>query len=144
MPQLVKGAKWCFGWVVVTPMLRLTIPPEAWDEYRFQPGDDALFFPGSRTSGGYGLSTPHLVSEFSNNLTGEFSDRSIARGRFGNGVVQLPPELSLKPGERLLAVRGSGLALGLLTKGLIFAEACKHPDLEIFDESTLPEDEDSR
>jgi len=141
LPQLVKGAKWCFGWVVVTPMLRLVIPPEAWDEYGFQFGEDALFIPGSQRSGGYGLSSPQLFSKYSDSISLGLSNRLLAKGCFGNGVVFLPLELKLKPGERLLVVRGSGLALGLLNKGLIYAEACKHPDLEVFDETKLPEDE---
>jgi len=141
---LVKGAKWCFGWVVVTPMLRLIIPSDAWNEYGFQFGEDALFLPGSQHSGGYSLTSPRLLSGYSNSLSPGLSNRLLAKGCFGNGVVFLPPELNFKPGERLLAVRGSGLALGLLTKGLIYAEACKHPDLEVFDETRLPVDEASR
>ena len=48
MPRLVKGAKWTFGWVVVGPEREIVIPPEAWDEYGFQAGDEAIFTPGSR------------------------------------------------------------------------------------------------
>jgi len=29
MPQLVKGGKWVFGWVIVGFQGELTIPPEA-------------------------------------------------------------------------------------------------------------------
>ena len=58
MPRLVKGAKWTFGWVVVGPERKIVIPPEAWDEYGFQVGDEAIFTPGSLKSGGFGVSTP--------------------------------------------------------------------------------------
>ena len=124
-------------------MLRLIIPPDAWDEYGFQFGEDALFLPGSRRSGGYGLTSPRLLAEYSEGISRGLSNRLLAKGCFGNGVVFLPPELNLKPGERLLVVRGSGLALGLVTKGLIYTEACKHPELEVFDEAKLPTDEHS-
>jgi hypothetical protein len=46
--------------------------------------------------------------------------------------VTLPPETSVRPGDRLIAVRGSGLALGLSTQGPIYEEALKHPELEAF------------
>jgi hypothetical protein len=58
MPRLVKGAKWTYGWVVVGPAGEMTIPPEAWREFGFQAGDEAVFLPGSRRSGGFSISTP--------------------------------------------------------------------------------------
>jgi hypothetical protein len=85
MPQLVKGGKWVFGWVIVGPRGELTIPPEAWDEYQFQVGDEVTFIPGSRRSGGFSLSHP-----------------------------------------RLLAVRGSGRALGFVAHGPIYEEALRN------------------
>ncbi|MFZ5916492.1 MAG: hypothetical protein ACOYZ7_06145 [Chloroflexota bacterium] len=44
MPQLVKGGKWVYGWVVVGPEWELTVPPEAWAAYGFQVGDEAACF----------------------------------------------------------------------------------------------------
>ena len=44
----------------------------------------------------------------------------------------LPPNSSVMPGERLLAVRGSGLALGFIQRRLIYEEALKHAEIEIF------------
>ena len=55
MPQLVKGGKWVYGWVIVGLQGELTIPPEAWHEYGFRTGDEVTFLPGSRRSGGFGL-----------------------------------------------------------------------------------------
>ncbi len=52
MPRLVKGAKWVYGWVVVGPEGEITIPPDAWREYGFQSGGEAIFVPSSRRSGG--------------------------------------------------------------------------------------------
>jgi hypothetical protein len=40
-----------------------------------------------------------------------------------------PPALA---GDRLLVVRGSGLALGFLERGPIYEEARRHPDIETF------------
>ena len=50
MPRLVKGAKWTFGWVVVGPGGEIAIPLEAWREYGFRAGGEAIFTPGSGKS----------------------------------------------------------------------------------------------
>ncbi len=46
--------------------------------------------------------------------------------------VILPKTLAIQPGERLLVVRGSGLALGFLQQGPIYEEAQHHPQIEVF------------
>jgi len=38
MPQLVKGGKYIFGWSCVHPDGRIMSPPEAREEYCFEPG----------------------------------------------------------------------------------------------------------
>jgi hypothetical protein len=127
MPQLVKGGKWVFGWVSVGPGGELAIPPQAWAEYGFQPGEEAVFLRGSRTSGGFGLSTPRLLAPAGTAL----QTRILARGRIEvEGQAVLPAEVGVGAGTRLLAVRGSGRALGFLTRGPIYDEALRHPGLE--------------
>ena len=128
MPQLVKGGKWVFGWVIVGGQGELTIPPEARDEYGFQPGGEAAFLPGSRSSGGFGLSTPRLLAQ----MAGPLRVRILARGRMGeHGQIVVPPALGMRLGARLLAVRGSGRALGFVARGPIYDEALLHPELEV-------------
>ena len=63
MPQLVKGGKWVFGWVIVGPNRELPIPPEAFQEYGFQPREKILFIRGSQTSGGFGISRPEKIQQ---------------------------------------------------------------------------------
>lgn len=127
MPQLVKGGKWVFGWVIVGLQGELTIPPEAWDEYGLQPGEEAVFLPGSRSSGGFGLSTPRLLAR----AAGPLHTRTLAGGHIGeDGQLVVPPAVGMRPGSRLLAVRGSGRALGFVARGPIYDEALKHPELE--------------
>jgi hypothetical protein len=46
-----------------------------------------------------------------------------------DGSVTLPPGIEAEPGDRLLAVRGSRLALGFVAQGPIYEEALKHPEL---------------
>lgn len=127
MPQLAKGGKWVFGWVVVGPDKDMRIPPEAYTEYGFQPGETVFFMKGSRRSGGFGLGKSTVLS------AAPILPRKLAQGTVSvAGTVSLPPEVEIQPGERLLVVRGSGLALGFLQRGPIYEEALKHPELEIF------------
>lgn len=131
MPRLVKGAKWVYGWVVVGPGGEIRIPPDAWREFGFQTGGEVVFTPGSRRSGGFGVSTAMLVDEFSERLEGG-TLRVLARGQFGTGWVTVPPEVGVEPGDRLLTVRGSRYGLGFVARGPIYAKAIKHSGLEIF------------
>jgi hypothetical protein len=132
MPRLVRGAKWTFGWAVVGPEREIVIPPEAWIEYGFQAGDEAVFTPGSRKSGGFGISTPVLVVE-ANSKMGGAGLYELGRSRFGDGQLIVLPEVEVRPGDRLLTVRGSCYGLGFIARGPIYEEALKHPELEVFD-----------
>jgi hypothetical protein len=40
--------------------------------------------------------------------------------------------VDVEAGDRLLAVRGSCYGLGFVAQGPIYAEAQKHPELEVF------------
>lgn len=129
MPQLVKGGKWVFGWVIVGPRRELVIPPAAWDEYRFQVGDEVTFIPGSRRSGGFGLSHSRLLAS----MPGPLQMRVLARGHVVElGRVMVPAVVGVQPGDRLLVVRGSSQALGFVAHGPIYEEALKHPELACF------------
>ena len=128
MPQLIKGGKWVFGWVIIGPQGELTIPREAWEEYGFQPGEEAVLLPGSRTSGGFGLSTPRLMAH----AAAPLQTRILARNQIGEDgqVVVASTVVGVQPGDRLLVVRGSGRALGFVARGPIYDEAFRHPELE--------------
>ncbi|MBN1260311.1 MAG: hypothetical protein JXB35_06480 [Anaerolineae bacterium] len=131
MPQLAKGGKWVFGWVVVGEAGEIPIPPAAWAEYGFQVDDIAIFIRGSEHSGGFSISTPALwPPHFS---AWEGNPRVLGVGVL-NAVHRAvaPLDIDLKPGTRLLVVRGSGLALGFTAQGRIYALADTHPELERF------------
>ncbi len=136
MPRLVKGAKWTFGWVVVGPEREIVIPPEAWDEYGFQAGDEAIFTPGSRKSGGFGIGTSALITEASGKMGGA-DLHELGRSRFGDGRVGVPPEVGVEPGARLLTVRGSRYGLGFIAQGPIYEQALKHSELEVFEQEEI-------
>ncbi len=127
MPQLAKGGKWVFGWCVVGPASEIQIPPEAYTEYGFQQNETAIIIRGSKRSGGIALGQPEKL----NNTVLE--SRFVGRTKIGvSGLVVLPPETHIEPGERLLSVRGSGLALSFLQRGPICEEALNHPEIEVF------------
>jgi hypothetical protein len=97
------------------------VPQDAWSEYGFEAGQEALLLKGSQTSGGFSLGTEEGIGQ---TLRG----RQLARTSFGHGrVVSIPREADIEPWQRLLAVRGSGRALGFVAHGPIFELALKHP-----------------
>jgi hypothetical protein len=44
----------------------------------------------------------------------------------------VPLEADVRPGDRLVAVRGSRYALGFVARGPIYEVALKHLELEVF------------
>ena len=137
MPQLVRGGKWAYGWVIVGPSREVAVPPDAWREFGFRAGEDALFVTGSRRSGGFAVSTPALMAQVSERLGGA-TLAVLGRGRFeADGWVRVPPEVDVRPGDRLLAVRGSRYGLGFVARGRIYEEALRHPQLEAFGEDHI-------
>jgi hypothetical protein len=126
MPQLEKGGKWVFGWIAVQAGKRITVPPDAYREYGFQDGNEIVFTRGNRRSGGFGIGRidrmPLLLKK-----------RVLAHGRMGKkGQVALPPEVEVQEDNRLLAVRGSGFALGFLMQGPIYELALQYRQLTAF------------
>jgi hypothetical protein len=129
MPQLVKGGKWVFGWVIVGPQRQIFLPPKVRREYGFRPDEPLLFLHGSRRSGGFSIGRLEKLeqSEVPLHL------RAFGQVKMGpDGQIGMPPEADIHPGDRLLAVRGSGIALSLLTRGPIYELALKHPEIETF------------
>jgi hypothetical protein len=129
MPQLVKGGKWVFGWTVVNSAGEARIPPEAYAEYGFQSGEQIVFLHGSRQSGGCGVARREMLAGAQIPL----AQRALGEGVVGeNERVAFPSMTGFQTGERLLVVRGSGLALGFVQRGPIYEEASRHPEIEVF------------
>jgi hypothetical protein len=124
---MTKGGKWVFGWCIVGPSGEIQIPPQAYNEYGFQPEESVIITRGNRCSGGVGMGRPEVLRN------SPLQSRFVGQARIGaEGRVALPPETGVRPGERLLAVCGSGLALGFLQRGPIYEKALKHPEVETF------------
>jgi hypothetical protein len=154
MPQLAKGGKNAFGWSVVSEIGTIVIPPDAFEEYMFMEGGRLILISGSRTSGGFGLARMEMLAE--SPLSGFLSAHpELAEFRITPGQpvkhnsktytwvnvtdksINVPNETlqlyGIKPGDHLLTVRGSNLALGFIVRGPIIEEARKHPELDVFE-----------
>ncbi len=154
MPQLVKGGKYIFGWSKIRNNGHVKIPSEAFQEYQIFNDKNLILISGSKSSGGFGLSSARLMKDSA--LASIFDEFPLLKtfqcaegkmfqmgGRFfcwlkllGNEVFRLNKNLldffALEVGYNLLIGRGSGYALGFLTKGLIYQEALKHNDIPQF------------
>ena len=154
MPRLVKGGKCVFGWSEVDVNGRIVVPPEALTEYHFRTPSKVLLMPASKRSGGFALTTQSMLE---NSKISVFLDEEPRLARFelaegetvtvgkriycwvklnGDGSFTVPvgtlKKYGIKPGDMLLSVRGSGLALAFIVKGPLIAEAKKHSTLPSF------------
>ena len=155
MPQLVRGGKHVYGWSKVSEEGRIAVPSEAMDDYGLKEHDKVILMSGSRRSGGFAVTTPRLLSgsplsavlqRFSRLRTFQLPQARVVRveGRSfcwtsidEEGYISLPyetlREYEVVPGDRLLTVRGSGLALGFALMGPLVDEAVTHAEIEVFE-----------
>ena len=152
MPQLVKGGKYVFGWVIIQNNRSINIPNEAYSEYGFMPNENGILMKGSKRSGGFAISSERLLK---NTAIGNIlfnNSKSIFGNKNSSDIIKIKERIfwrvkintiiflsdqimqffRLNHGDKLLAVRGSGLALGFITNGPIYIEAEKHPKLACF------------
>ncbi len=154
MPQLVKGGKYVFGWSKIGTKGKVKIPPEAYEEYNLKRDKFVILFSGSKTSGGFGLSSTRIlkksvmkeVLELNISLTNyeipegeviQFKKKQYCWIKIHIDSSIFLPKRTLESfgihyNEFLLAVRGSHLAIGFIAKGPIFNEAKNHPEISIF------------
>ena len=124
-----KGGKWMFGWYVVGAVGEVRIPTAAFSEHGFQAGEPIIYLCGSLRSDGFSVGRQEKLGGSSTPLL----RRSIGHGMIQeDGRISVPPGTDIQPGQRILAVRGSGYAVLFLTGGPIYEEALKHPEIETF------------
>jgi bifunctional DNA-binding transcriptional regulator/antitoxin component of YhaV-PrlF toxin-antitoxin module len=155
MPQIFKDGEYVYGWSKVSEGGRIAIPREAMDEYGLKERDKVIVMSGSRRSGGFAVTTPsHLrdtplaavLRRFPRLRTYQMPEARVVRveGRafcwaaIGEGNYLTLPGMTLReygimPGDRLLTVRASRLALGFALRGPIVDEAAALRDLEVFE-----------
>ena len=145
MPQLVKGGKHVFAWITLNDSSTITLPPEIVDEYEFKPHERLVLMPGSRKSGGFTIVPQRNLTDSPLNplrklekvhedqvLMSRGKPFIVTRLREDNTVSISKETLNifgLEKGDKLLAVRGSGLGPGFIAKGPIIIEALKHPEI---------------
>ncbi|MGD2066420.1 MAG: hypothetical protein PVI43_04530 [Candidatus Bathyarchaeota archaeon] len=154
MPRLVKGGKYVYGWSEVGNNGKIVVPSEALTEYNFETPSNVIMMPGSKRSGGFALTTPTMLK---NSQLSVLLDDEPRLARFEltegetvtvgkriyswvklnrDGSFMVPVETLKKygvnSGDRLLSVRGSGLALAFIVRGPLIAEAKKHTTLLSF------------
>ena len=154
MPRLVKGGKYVYGWSEVGSDGKVIVPDEALAEYNFKPPSKVILLSGSRRSGGFALTN---VSLLKNSRLSVILDESPQLAGFQlregetlmiagkpycwvtlntDGCITVPletlKEYGVNPGDHLLSVRGSRLALGFCVRGPLINEAKKHLNLKLF------------
>ena len=118
-----------FGWVVVGKNRQIVIPPEAYAEYGFQPGEAVIFLRGSRRSGGFSVGRRAKLETSQTPLL----QRAFGQGEIGEGGrIEAPLESGGQPGDRLLAIRGSGFVVPFIARGPIFQRALTNDEIETY------------
>jgi len=155
LPQIVKGGKYLFGWSRVGNQGKVKIPPEAFEEYNLKLEKYVILFSGSKTSGGFGLSSVRILK---NSIMKDLTDKhtSLANYKIPEGEIiefknkkycwlaiqkdrsiNLPEKtlqvFGINKTDNLLSGRCSHLAIGFIAKGPIFKEAKKHPEIKVFE-----------
>jgi bifunctional DNA-binding transcriptional regulator/antitoxin component of YhaV-PrlF toxin-antitoxin module len=153
MPRIAKGAKYIFGWSRIGEDGRTVIPGEAFDEYGLKADEAVILTSGSRTSGGFGITSKRLLEGSRLRVILEanpgLADSSGADGQAvrsrGRVYCRLPLDdrsfrltagamegFGVKTGDRLLSIRSSDIAIGMAVKGPLIERAEKHPEIKDF------------
>ncbi|KAF5059013.1 MAG: hypothetical protein KO318_02685 [Methanobacterium sp.] len=148
MPQIAKGGKFVFGWSQVGEDGCIQIPEEVMLEYQLFKEDKVMLISGSKSSGGFVVSTLNLLNQ--SIMKGliedypEFEDYSLPegkpvkwKGRYycwaginQQGIIKLSPETAgcfdIEENDKLLSIRGSNIGFVLAVKGPIIEAAKKY------------------
>jgi hypothetical protein len=154
MPQITKGGKYIFGWSLVRLNGRIQIPFEAQDEYHLVSGENVILISGSKTTGGFSVTTKTLIqqSELLDVLVShpELAEYQLREGEAikykgrlyswvglrQGGILKLSSTALLtyevKHGDYLLVIRGSNIAFVMGAKGPLIEKAKQHIEIPVF------------
>jgi hypothetical protein len=152
MPQIAKGGKYVFGWSRIREDGKIVIPEEAFDEYGLKVDDRVILVSGSKTSGGFGVTSKRLLegSHLSVILTAcrlddfrvpegkpvEFKGRLYCWSCLQGNSFKLGGEalagFGARAGTRLLSIRSSDIAIGMAVRGPLIEKAGYHPEIMVF------------
>jgi hypothetical protein len=144
MAQLSKGGKFVFGWSLIQNNGQVKIPQQAINEYMLCDCDKIILISGSKRTGGFCLSKKSLIEtslikglfdafpalkEFKT-MEGEFvrfKGRNYCWIALSRNTIRLTPgmlsSLDIKPGDKLLSIRGSNIAFVMGAKGPLIEKA---------------------
>jgi hypothetical protein len=139
MPQIAKGGKFVFGWSVISMEGYVRIPKMPFNEYRLHTDKNVILISGSKKSGGFCVSNYTLMRDsIMNGLFVDHPEMKNYSAREGacitykgrsycwlrispEGIIKLPGDtmqiFEVKPGDKLLLIRGSDKGLALTAKG---------------------------
>jgi len=145
MPQISKGGKFIFGWSIISPEGYVKIPETTFNEYILSTDENVILFSGSKTSGGFCVSNRTLINKSIikslfvehpeiNDYSLNEGDCIRYKGRLYSwskihpgDILRLSPHtmelFGVRPGDRLLSIRGSNIAFVLAVKGPIIEAA---------------------
>jgi hypothetical protein len=155
MPQIAKGGKYIFGWTRVKKGGEVLIPPEAYEEYDFTQKTKVILIQGSKTSGGFCLTTVERLQKTRLKNVLDVLQYSGETGELGapaselhmymkkgiswthldeRGVFILADKVmeyyDISVGSVLLTGRGSDTGLAFIVRGGIY-QAARHYQGEI-------------
>jgi bifunctional DNA-binding transcriptional regulator/antitoxin component of YhaV-PrlF toxin-antitoxin module len=154
MPQIVRGGKYVYGWSKVSSEGKIVIPNEAIIEYDLMTCGNVILLPGSKSSGGFGLTSVGLLKkstlsvildenpQLAEFLTSEGEPIKIKGKTYcwvkvnkdGNIVIPIETLKSygVNPGDYLLSVRGSIIAIGFPVRGPLIDQAKRYSNIKVF------------
>ncbi|MDP8213616.1 MAG: hypothetical protein RAO92_05045 [Candidatus Euphemobacter frigidus] len=155
MPKLIQGGNYVYGWIVVGADGSIPLPDELRTEYGIEGEQDMILIQGSEALGGFGVCRHDKLKasgmgvileryrELETTPSGEpvmVKGKSKIYGRAplgGDYRLKLLPEIrktfGVSPGDRLLAIRGSGVVLSFASAGPILKEARRYEDLAVWE-----------
>ena len=63
MPQIAKGGKYIYGWSIIKSDKSINLPKMILEEYKISDKDKYILFTGSKTTGGFCVSTISLLEK---------------------------------------------------------------------------------
>ena len=146
MPQLRHQGKHVYGWSIIREDNTLYFPPDIIKEYSLEKNSDIILFTASKISGGFCISKLDTLK--SSKLSKIIKDNPILEDGDNIGQIikykgknychlemtnqyniklnaEMMEHFNLKPGDKLLIIRGSNIAFDCILKGPLIEVANK-------------------
>lgn len=156
MPQLNKGGKYVFGWLIIGDNSEIYFPVMALEEYCLIQDPEIIIFTGSKSTGGFCVTNSRMLQasklkhilgdlpELTKHLEKGPGDFTEYKGRSyawlplsKDGTIKIPQHtmsfLNLACGQKLMAIRSSDIAFTMGAKGPLIEKGLKYSGyIEVF------------